>query len=189
MAMFHIEATLPPWVPDWRWQGVNLQLTYNGHVLWTRSTLLLLSALGVVYYRSMMCRWKRYTPTPCVSIKGEGRYSILQEENNVVKILPVAPFFLEEEMYLIDLWCGEGGGIGSSLLPVSHQDLSVCRELASSASRCGVSSQRQALWRCGEGGELVDKIVRSPCGQTPKPIQLLLVIKMIFCSPYICPCV
>lgn len=96
-----------------------------------------------------------------------------------------------EEMCFIDQRCGEGGGIGSSLLPVSHRDLSVCRELASSASGRGVSSQGQALWGCGGGGasELVDKIVRSPCGQTPKPIQLLLVIKMMFCSPYICPCV
>lgn len=40
---------------------------------------------------------------------------------------------------------GEGGGTWHSLLPVSHQDLSVCRKLSSSANGCGESSQGQAL--------------------------------------------
>lgn len=47
---------------------------------------------------------------------------------------------------------GEVGGTWQSLLPVSHQDLPVCRKLSSSASGCGESSQGQALWGCEEGG-------------------------------------
>lgn len=94
--MLQTEAILSPLVPE-RWHQVNLQPTYNARVISKKYTFV------TEGFEVHDVRREALHPCSLCLHEGEGVSSILQEENNVVDILPAflhPPPFLLEDMYL-----------------------------------------------------------------------------------------
>lgn len=157
------------------------------HLLSAKNIILLLKVL-----RLITTAWRAGgSTTPRLLVSPRRRRRVFhslerkQYSKNTFSFSPFSSLLLRRYISYLFGNVGMGNGIRSSLLPVSHQGLWVCRMLASSASGSEVKSQGQALWGrwCQQGG---CKILRSPCGKTPKSTKFLLVVKMICWFPYVC---